>query len=49
MLIVFFLLLFLDAYVGVIDEYNGRVEATVHTIVWGIFIIYVLLNIVFGG
>lgn len=49
MLIVFFIILFLDAYIGAIDKYNGTVENTVHAVVWTPLLIYVVVNIIFGG
>lgn len=49
MLIVFFFALFLDAYVGAIDKYNGTIENTVHAVVWTPLFLYVVFNIIFGG
>lgn len=49
MLILFIVLLFLSAYVSVIDKFNGPTETTANIIIWGFFVVYVFFNIFVGG
>lgn len=49
LLILFFVALFLDAYIGAIDKFNGTVENTVHVVVWLPLALHILFGIVFGG
>lgn len=49
LIFIFIPMIFLSAYTTSIDKYNGKVENTVNTLVWGIIILTLIFKVYLGG